>query len=330
MTDSGAPPRRHHYVPASYLQGFTPSGSREDHLWVHDYEDKKSFRSKPDTIGYIRDLYRFRSNPKTDMDMDIETALSKVDADGARVLAKLEKEIGEPGCEGVTDGSALTEDEQLILLHYATIMHLRSPSFRRWLGIVAGNQATLDMQLRAWSVSGPKELARELEQAGVPLSEAEAAALLEWMKSPKFKVEIDDPDWLLVQSFMGEVGVLELLSQRNWNLWVVAKDAGYFVTSDRPMVLIWQSAHPVGERPRFAQRDTHVFFPLTKHLLLYGSDRATNALIEASAAQVAVANQVLVSTSDRFVYASGEVFTEMRGGDVVVSPGGDYFRERMW
>jgi hypothetical protein len=83
-------------------------------------------------------------------------------------------------------------------------------------------------------------------------------------------------------------------------------------------------------RPGFAHRDTHVFFPLTKHLLISGSDRAGNALIEASAATVAVANHVMVSTSDRFVYSAGEAFPEMRGGEVVDSPGGEYIRERMW
>lgn len=58
-------PRSHHHVPASYLKGFTPSGTSDDFLWVHDYEEKKSFRSKPDATGNIRDLYRFRSIDRT-------------------------------------------------------------------------------------------------------------------------------------------------------------------------------------------------------------------------------------------------------------------------
>jgi len=329
--DQVTPPRRHHYVPASYLQGFTPSGTRGDYLWVHDYEEKKSFRSKPDSIGYSRDLYRFRSNPETDMDMDIEEALSKVDADGARVIAKLEKEVGEPGFDGAPAGFALSETEQLILLHYACIMYLRNPAFRRSLAAFIGNQATLEAKLRAWSLSGPEEFEKELGQAGVALlPEVDAGRLIEWMKSPDFRVEIDDPDWLLVYSFLPEVEILQLLAERNWDVWVVAEEAGHFITSDRPLVLTWQKSHPAGVRPGFAHRDTHVFFPLTKHLLLYGSDRAENALIEAGQTRVGVANNVMVSTNDRFIYSPEESFPERRAGALVDSPGADFLREPIW
>jgi hypothetical protein len=50
--------RRHHYVPAFLLQGLTPSGERDDFLWVHDQERGRSWRAKPDNAAHERDYYR--------------------------------------------------------------------------------------------------------------------------------------------------------------------------------------------------------------------------------------------------------------------------------
>lgn len=322
-------PRRHHFVPASYLQGFAPSGERSDYLWVHDYAEKKCFRSKPDGAGHSRDLYRFRSNPDNDMDMNIEEALAKVDADGARVIAKLDKAVCEPGSSDDVDEPIAAE--MAILLHYACIMYLRNPTFRRSLASLAGNQASLLMRLESLKFAGPEEFKAELARLGVELPEGVSAAeLLEYVQSPDFRVEVDDPDWLLLQSFSAEEDVLELLLERDWTLWVTDEDRGYFVTSDRPMVLMWNGPHPVGIQPGFTHRDTHVIFPLTRRMLLYGSFDREGALLEADRGLVAVTNHVMVSTSDRFVYSTGELFPELSGGAERVSPGTDYARERMW
>ena len=243
MSAAASAPRRHHYVPASYLQGFTPSGTRSDYLWVHDYEDKNSFRSKPDGVGHARDLYRFRSNPATDMDMDIEEALAKIDADGARVIAEIEATFGGPDTENETGD--LDPAGMVVLLHYACIMYLRNPALRRSLAALAGNQASLLMRFESLKYAGPEEFRAELTRMGIELPEGLGAAeVLSHLQSPGFRVEIDDPDWLLLESFSAEVEILKLLMERQWTLWVTDEERGYFVTSDRPMVLMWDSPHP--------------------------------------------------------------------------------------
>ncbi len=268
------------------------------------------------------------SNPADDMDMDIEHALAKVDDDGAQVLSKLESEVGEPGFDGAFHEP--DENELLILLHYACIMYLRSPFFRRLLVNLASSQATLDMRLKAHSFRNSEEFKKESERIGLELSDAEAAELLAFMKSPDFRMDADDPDWFLLQSFSGEEEILRLLTERAWTLWVAEKDKEYFATSDCPVALLWKRAHSVGVRPGFADRNTHVFFPLTKRLLLYGSCEEEGGLIEASRTQVAVANHVVVSTSDRFVYSPYKSFLEQDGQTERASPGSEYARERMW
>ena len=324
----GKSPRRHHYVPTSYLRGFTPSEGKSGSLWAHDYANKASFEAHPSSLGCTKDLYRFRSNPENSMDVDIEHALARVDADGARVISGLESAVGLPGLDGA--GHQASGNELVILLHYACIMHLRNPSLRRSIARLAGSQATMEARLTAWSVANVEEFEQQLADAGVDVPEGEGAKLLEWARSPQFRLEIDDGDWLLLESFSAETEVLRLLTERSWTLWVAAKTAGHFVTSDRPMVLLWKSQHPAGVTPGFAHRDTHVFFPLTKHLLLYGAYDAENSLIEADGKQIAVANSVMVNTCDRFVFGAEPTFPDNRGGEIVDSPGDQFSREPMW
>ena len=45
-------PRKHHYVPAFYLAGFTMSGSDEDRLCVFDQSQIKSWPSSPRNAGH--------------------------------------------------------------------------------------------------------------------------------------------------------------------------------------------------------------------------------------------------------------------------------------
>lgn len=329
MSAAASAPRKHHYVPASYLQSFTPSGTRSDYLWVHDYEDKKSFRSKPDGVGHERDLYRFRSNPDTEMDMDIEVALAKVDADGAGVIAELDETFGGPETED--EVGELDPADMVVLLHYACIMYLRNPAFRRSLAALASSQASLLMRFDSLKYAGPDEFRAELKRMGIELPEGLGAAeVLSHLQSPGFRVEIDDPDWLLLESFSAEEEILKLLGERQWTLWVTDEERGYFVTSDRPMILIWDSPHPDGILPGFAHRDTHVIFPLTKRLLLYGSHKRDGSLLEAKRELVGINNYVMVSTCDRFVYSASESFPTRTREIERLEPTPDYAHERMW
>ena len=157
-----------------------------------------------------------------------------------------------------------------------------------------------------------------------------AAEVLTHIQSPDFRVEIDDPDWLLLESFSAEEEILKLLGERQWTLWVTDEERGYFVTSDRPMVLMWDSAHPDGIVPGFAHRNTHVIFPLTERLLLYGSYKRDGSLLEATPELVAINNHVMVSTCDRFVYSASESFPTRSGGAEQFEPTADFVRERMW
>lgn len=45
-------PRKHHYVPVFYLANFTPSGRKDNLLYVHDIERRQSRQMTPKSIAF--------------------------------------------------------------------------------------------------------------------------------------------------------------------------------------------------------------------------------------------------------------------------------------
>ena len=46
-----------HYVPASYLSGFTPDSNRDSQLFVYERNKEKMFRTAPDNAAKRRNYY---------------------------------------------------------------------------------------------------------------------------------------------------------------------------------------------------------------------------------------------------------------------------------
>ncbi|MCK4373931.1 MAG: DUF4238 domain-containing protein, partial [Candidatus Brocadiae bacterium] len=50
--------RHHHFIPQFCLAGFTPSGKKDDFLWVTDMAERKGYPARPRNTGFQRDFYR--------------------------------------------------------------------------------------------------------------------------------------------------------------------------------------------------------------------------------------------------------------------------------
>ncbi len=53
-----AMPRKHHYVPQFYLQGFTVDGKGDGQLWVLDQKTGRQWQSTAKSSARQTDLYR--------------------------------------------------------------------------------------------------------------------------------------------------------------------------------------------------------------------------------------------------------------------------------
>ena len=57
-------PRKHHYVPQTYLAGFTDSGENDGRLYVLDKDDGRQWPSNPGDTGCERDFYMLEVEEK--------------------------------------------------------------------------------------------------------------------------------------------------------------------------------------------------------------------------------------------------------------------------
>src|ERR1700733_7565782 len=105
-------PKRHHYLPESYLKRFT----RDKAFWVFDIQKKELRPQTPhDTgaIGYFNALEDKDGN----RNFIIEEALSKI---GGAIVGVMEK---------VDAREKLSEDDRHLLAHFVSLQMLRGPDF---------------------------------------------------------------------------------------------------------------------------------------------------------------------------------------------------------
>jgi hypothetical protein len=105
-------PKRHHYLPESYLKRFT----REKALWVYDIESKQLRAQTPhDTgaIGYFNALEDKDGNRS----FVIEEALGKIEGATAQVMLRIEAR------------EKLPDEDRHTLAHFVALQMLRGPDF---------------------------------------------------------------------------------------------------------------------------------------------------------------------------------------------------------
>ena len=291
-TEQQAPPRRHHYVPAFMLQGFTPSGRRDDLLWVHDGEQQKAWQTKPDRTAHERDYYRVDL-----VDTDpyiVEKTFAIIEGEAAALINGMQQSGKLPEGEGF---------EQLI--QFVTLLAFRTPSLRdlyeRNMSYVGRERLKFAISHRAFFerfLEDQRQAGNELLPPGTTYEELRDFAL-------------DDEAYDLVIPRTESVQmILKLLPDlvpvflaRRWSLLLAAQGEGSFICSDMPV-----SITPT--RPDFEQRflgfglpETELTVPLSRSMVLVGSYEAPSITAEVDANYISVVNRRTMNFAKRFLYS---------------------------
>jgi hypothetical protein len=109
-------PKRHHYLPESYLCRFTHGGTPSSELWVYDIE-KREFRSQtPHGTGVQRHYYSV-TLPNGTKDARLETEFSEVEGCAISIIKKVEAR------------QDLTNEERSALAYFLALLKVRVPQF---------------------------------------------------------------------------------------------------------------------------------------------------------------------------------------------------------
>ena len=119
--------------------------------------------------------------------------------------------------------------------------------------------------------------------------------------------------------------VLPFLFQRGWTLLIASREAGPFVTSDRPVVLTWR--HPDQVRPSyrnspgFGMRDTRVIFPVSKEIVIIGEFDKEDLVAIVGKKTVATINSQICFMANSQIYSPSLRFDWLTpDGEIKVGP----------
>ena len=286
-------PRRHHFVPASYLGGFSSATGLLAVIGMHG----KRWEATPASIAFERDLYRLEGVEGIDPN-DFEKGFASLEGQFVTVLRDISDSAHLPDT---------SSEEFAVLIEYLALMMVRSPELR--------NRVTADVRELAETVdremtSSPERFAATLEQAkSQGLDVPEDPELIEKIRrlplGERFTIHVPNA-FFMRALFSGLDMVRSALAARNWTLYCA--DAAGFVTSDRPVAVTLSELGMESERRAdFRDPDSDITFPLNQNYFLFGSSQrcASRSTLNASRREVASLNSRTISMANRFVCWSG-------------------------
>jgi hypothetical protein len=243
-------PRAHHYVPRSWLAGFTDTSLPDGRLFVTDLSRNNQWSAKPGNAGFIRDFYRLEDEQASDP-LIVEKGFSKIEDEVAPILRAIEHEHRKP-----------RTDEIEPLLFFMAIQWSRVPAFRPFVLNVLDK---FSYEQLSKELASPETWAKCLAETGI----SPDAPGADYEKMKRFHEEkaytLSAPtDWYVKKSFEFVERIGPSLMKRYWT--PLVSPSGSFIASDNPVVL----EGPVGTMVGFENAET-ITYPLTRHVALIGT-----------------------------------------------------------
>ena len=278
-------PRAHHFVPQSWLAGFTETGQKTGHLWVTDIEKRKQWQSNPSKTGKRRDFYRITGDQLDPA--AFEKAFSKIEGLVAPILKKLYEKPRPP-----------LVDELEVLLIFAAFQYVRVPAFRPMVLKMADS---IHQRLMAKALKSRASWVKAQKKAGIPVDSPGGSYedMLEFqrnvIKTGQYSLSAEN-DWYLMRGFSAaERSIMPSLRPRRWGASI--SPSGNFIGSDNPVMM----DGPPGQLIGFKSAEI-VIFPVNRHVLLYG----TRVLVKPPAVTrkvIARHNTFTMLNADEYVYS---------------------------
>jgi len=284
-------PRKHHYLPQFYLEGFKiePQKGKKSHIWQIEKDNDQAFYSSAiEDTGCIRDFHTIDFTDEEPNHKAVEAQLSKLESEQAILVQKIRE-------------TKRIESSQIELLSaFISLMRYRVPSFADHI----------QMSLRSVVL----DTFKIMYQGGkFPAPPPKLQELID-CKGIDEAIQVSISNWKILSHMFG-VGLgpenIGLLSEYNYHV-CSTEEGSVFVTSDNPVALY----HPNYDKIRpygvgLAMKEVEVTFPLASDILIRAGHKLKPGASVASAAEVDEFNRRTIIMSERYVFTSA-VSTELR------------------
>ena len=289
-------PRKHHFVPRSYLAGFAVSRSRKQELHVLDKTNGRQWKSSPVDAGCERDFYTLEVEDDGDPTA-LETLFSKVDAQGAEAI----RAVIENG--SIPEG-ALREK----LTNFLGIMAVRVPGILETI-----DKFTADvMKSLMWQMTASKQAwertAKRPKSDGKNVSDPPWERMRDFARSGDYEVSMSQN---FRMSMLVEMlaPAASMMAARRWTVLRAPAGGPGFICSDRPLTISWTGDRDVGcLPPGFGMPNTIATFPVNNAFALWGVFEESLPACDFDASDVGCFNLSTALFARRFVYSAESDF----------------------
>ena len=223
MTDQNLP-KRHHYIPQFYLQGFSTD---KKHLYVLDKLSEENNRIRYQTtesIAFQNNLYTYQAKGKKKE--TLEGAFAQLEGIAAELIRKIEKE------------EVLSDQDRSDLSLFISFLWIRTPfskkEFEKTTKELYEKTARMSMAMR------PKESIKDFfKERGEEFTDQQIANMVDFATNEKrSKIHVDVPQnyWIKQMLTMG-LEISPALEIADWEFKVANKPFA-FLTSDNPFLLL--------------------------------------------------------------------------------------------
>jgi hypothetical protein len=288
-------PKRHHYLPESYLTRFTRKRTDQGELWIYDIKKREFRRQTPRNTG-VQGYYNAVENEDGTRDFGIEESFSRIESETATIINKIEAR--EP----------IDEKERGDLGLFVAAQMMRGPEFEEDVGKMMEGPLRIAAQM---SFATPERARQSLEQfekdTGKPLG-ASAEEMMEYLKRDDYQLKLHRNESLRVMAnLVGDTA--KRFIRMDWRFFHAPADRT-FITTDNPFVVM--APDHWGKMPSwygfgYGTSGTRKVMPLSDKVCLVMFDPGTAAehgdLTEAGVREI---NTHLAVEAYRFVIAREE------------------------
>lgn len=279
-------PKRHHYLPQFYLDGFC----RDDLLWVYD-KDEKEFRQQTLQNTAVQKYYYSFEDDDGEKDAEVEGLLSLVETYTKPIIDK------------INSREIIDEAEKETLSIFVGFLYSRVPRFeknyndnrertlRHMNKVIFSDEKRTEQILKKYE----RDTGKKVNVSAKELSEFA-------LDDNRYDIEIHRNESLKMMLNLCKKLPIYFV-QMDW-LFLYAPRNSSFVTTDDPLVLIPPRDLPDNAPYGIATKGTQKFLPLSQKVCLAMFDRGDKINIrEAYREEVRGINLSVTSRSDRFVIA---------------------------
>lgn len=289
-------PKRHHYLPKSYLDGWVDDDKM---LWLYDRKTNDYRQQTPKNTTVVGHLYTVEDEQQRSR-YEIEAMLADAEGRTTPIIRKLSL------------NEAIDIDERCHLAHYMGLMAFRTPAIFESIGSM---HSQLALRLMKTFAADPVQMAETMKAnaGGEGDFQGEAERLAAFVNEGGYTIKTD-PKWSMTFAIKMGLELAEHLLIKNWHV-IHAPPRCTFITCDAP-VLLTSNTPPrngVFRGVGFGSPDAVVFFPLDQKtaVMMYddGNKERNEARFEVGRADpdfMRRANLATTNLCQRYLIGSSE------------------------